>query len=200
MPKPNHIMVKRFLQATIIAALVMIICCGIFYAQATTSLFAWDTGVGFGLPYYGSVIDADDTMYLSQFSWDATNASSVSFKDVRMGPETPFSVFTVSSDVNVTFTRLDVGELTYSVFDVGTQNFTGVTEPLSVKIDGNLTDSGWSFTGSTLSVEGAASTVDVVFGGSLLTADDAAALAIVFGLIAIAVCVALIMLRRNSNE
>jgi hypothetical protein len=168
--------------------------------SASANLIAWGAGLGISLPHYGSVVDASDTLFFSQHQWNSVDATAVSFNDVRMGTGTTISTLTVSSNVNVTLNIVSQDHLSYSVFQSGSQNFTGVTQPQSVKIDGNLTSSGWSFSGSTLEVTGASSTVDVLFQSSNMTADDAVAIAIAFGIIVLGVSVALIFMKARKSD
>ena len=183
-------------------ALAVVVVYGAYWSttQATSGLFAWDEGLTIQLPAYNSTVGADDTMFFSQFQWNTANATQVTFSTVRMGTGSPISALGVSSDVNMTFNSLATNQLSYLIADVGSQNFTGVTEPDSVKIDGVLTSSGWTYNSGVLKVDSATTSVEVLFNVGLLTSEDAVAIAIAFGVIAIALAVVFSYVRKKRND
>jgi hypothetical protein len=191
---------QKFSRIVICLAFTILIIYGAHWCttQASYSLIAWDTGLGIKLPHYDSVIDADNTLYFSQFQWDTVDASKVTFSSVRMGTGSPISSFGVSSDVNMTFNSVANDKVSYLVDDVGSQNFTGVTEPDSVKIDGVLSSSGWSFSGNILHVNGATTSVEVLF-----APDDTAGIAVIgfaLGVIAVALAIVFGVMRRKKDD
>jgi hypothetical protein len=183
-------------------ALAVLVVYGAYWSttQATSGLIAWDTGLTIQLPAYNSTVGADDTLFFSQFQWNTSNATQVTFSTVRMGTGSPISALGVSSDVNMTFDSLATDKFSYLVNNVGSQNFTGVTEPDSVKIDGVLTTSGWTYNSGELKVDSATTSVEVLFNVGLLTSEDAVAIAIAFGVIAIALAVVFSYVRKKRND
>lgn len=145
---------------------------------------------------YGSYIMADDYFYISGWEWSADN-TSISFSEAYMSTGEAIENFTVESDVNVTFSMVSNRQITYSIPDNGTQIFAGVLEPVSVTVDGSLTDN-YTYTEATqnLIVNGALSTVDIVFTAGI-TVYDVISIIVVFGLIGLAV--ALIFAVRNKR-
>lgn len=187
--------------------LAVLICFFSVFAAATLyDRMVWASGLGFGLPFYNSTVEATDNLYLKSFYWDTSNATSVTWRNVHMSTGEEWDSLTVSSDVNVTFSVVNSLELTYGVPGNGTQVFRGVTEPLSVTVDGALV-SDYTYTSGVLTVGNASSTVDIIFAGSGLSVEDAVAIGVLFGIIAIAVSIVFVYSRRkkqdegeNSNE
>lgn len=180
----------------LIGVLVLV---SVFAVTALYDGFVWAAGLGFGLPFYNSTVEASGNLYLKDFFWDADNASSVTWRNVHMSTGGEWDSLTVSSTVNATFSVVNDLELTYGVPSVGTQVFRGVTEPLSVTVDGVLTDA-YTYSSGVLTIDNASSTVDIVFAGSGLSVDDAIAFAVLFGVVAIAVCIVFVYSRRRKQD
>jgi hypothetical protein len=192
----------KLVRLTVCLALAVLLVYGAHWCttQASSSLIAWTPGLAIGLPMYNSTIEASDTWFFSQFQWDDANASRVTFSNTRMDTGAPFTTLGVETTVNMSFSSLGESKISYLVEDDGTQIFSGVTEPDSVKVDGVVTDVGWNYNSGTLAIIGASTSVEVLFAQGL-TADDAVAIAIAFGVIAIAFAVVFgIVWSRKRNE
>jgi hypothetical protein len=99
----------------------------------------------------------------------------------------------------MTFSMLGQSKVSYLVEDSGTQIFSGVTEPDSVKIDGVLSES-WTFSSGTLTVTGAITSVEILFNQGL-TADEALAVGVSISIaVALAIGVAFGMFRRRRDD
>ena len=181
----------------IIFVLVGVVLFSVVSVRASSGLIALAPGVGVGLPFYDTVLDATANLYFTQLTWDDTDATTATFSGVRMGSGSSFATLGVSSDVNVTFTTVNAGSLGYLVGDVGSQNFTGVQQPVTVTIDGTATTENWTYSSHVLSVENAVSTVEVTFATGL-TVDDAIAIAVVC--MVVAICVAVVFMKARKNE
>lgn len=146
---------------------------------------------------YGSYIMSDDYLYIYSWDWNAAN-TSVTFTDAYMSTGEAIDSLEIESDVNVTFSMVSNRQITYSVPSNGTQTFTGVLEPASVTVDGVLTDN-FTYTEATdsLIINGALSTVDIVFQFGL-SVYDVVAIVIVFAMLGLAV--ALIYAVHNKRR
>jgi len=187
------------LRNLLLVALCSVLVVGVLFVRADLIGFTWNPDVGFGLTYYDSVIDASVALYFTSFLWDDTNASSVTFSNVYTSGGYAYDYLSVSSDVNATFSVVSADELTYGVVSNGTQTFGGTSAPSSVVVDG-LDWSDWSFAGGVLTVNNASSTVDILFDVSDLAVEDVLAVAVLFGVIAIAVVFVFIRRKKSNGD
>jgi hypothetical protein len=77
-------------------------------ASETTFNWKWSPQVAFRLPAYNTVIAFNDYIYMNSFTWDAFNASAITFNDIcfQDEPETA-PQFTISlKNANMTIQRL----------------------------------------------------------------------------------------------
>ena len=193
-------MIRRKILVVLCLFAVLTVSYGLF-VTALYDRITWAPGLGFGLPFYNSTVEASGNLYLKSFFWDTDNASSVTWRNVHMSTGEEWDALTVNSNVNVTFSVVNNRELAYSVPGVGTQVLRGVSDPLSVTVDGVLlSDSDYTFSGGALTIDSAVSTVDVIFGGSDVSAEDALAVGVLFGVIAIAVCIVFVYQRKRKED
>jgi hypothetical protein len=182
----------------------LVLLVGALSTRADFGLMAWTPadGVNFGftLPYYGSVLTVNAILYCSSYLWDDVNASSVTFSNVYTSGGLSFSYLSMSSNVNATFDTISSDKLSYSVVANGSQAFSGTSAPSSVTVDGDGAYSDWSFVSGVLTVNNASASVVVLFDVSAISAEDAVAVAVVFGVIAICVVAGLIFIRRKKND
>jgi hypothetical protein len=190
---------QKAIRLTVVLALAIVAVYGVHWCTASSSLIAWSPGLAIGLPFYNSTIEASDTLYFSQLQWNVENASKATLNNVRIDTGAPFASLGIDTDANMTFSMLGQSKVSYLVEDSGTQIFSGVTEPDSVKIDGVLSES-WTFSSGTLTVTGAITSVEILFNQGL-TADEALAVGVSISIaVALAIGVAFGMFRRRRDD
>jgi hypothetical protein len=155
--------------------------------------------IAFELLAYNSYVLADDYFYISGWEWSADN-TSITFSEAYMSTGEAIENLTIESDVNVTFSMVSNRQITYSIPNNGTQIFSGVLEPVSVTVDGSLTDN-YTYTEATqnLIVNGALSTVDIVFTAGI-TVYDVIPIIIVFGLLGLAVALIYAVRHKRGDD
>jgi hypothetical protein len=176
-------------------------------ASSTTFIYAqptrieWGIGLGVALPFYNSVIDADNTLYFDGFTWDQTNAENVTFFNVYMDAGPAITNITMSSDQNMTLSTVKDTELTYTVIANSSQIFRGISKPDKIAIDGVYVaeNHNWTYIGDTLAITNATSDVSITFLPYDLTMQEIIALAIVAIILAI-VALAMVLVKRNKTE
>lgn len=148
---------------------------------------------------YGSYIMADDYCYISGWEWSDDN-TSITFSEAYMSTGEAIENFTIETDVNVTFSMVSNRQITYSVPNNGTQILTGVLEPVSVTVDGSLTDN-FTYTEGTqnLIINDAVSTVDIVFTAGL-SVYDVIPIIVVFGMIGLAVALIYAVRHKRGDD
>jgi hypothetical protein len=167
----------------------------------------WAPGLGFGLPAYNSVIDADNHLYLSGHTWDTLLASQVTFSNLYMDTGPAIPTLTVSTNQNITFSTINNQEISYTVAANGTQVFSVVSEPLNVTLDNLDKPNSWIYDSSSgiLRVTNATSNATILFSSvtsniNTLTTDDVLGIAVAFFAIVIGICVALVYSKRRKED
>lgn len=193
---------KRKHQLVLVLLVLFVLLTG-YHAYAIYGEIEWSSGLGIYLPAYNSVIDADNSMYFSGFTWNNTNATQTTFADFYMGTDSNSIIsLTISTTSNITLSKVSNIEIYYLSALNGTQVFSIVDKPENVTIDGvNRPENYyWTFSNGFLTVTNAVVDVDVLFASNALTADQAAGIAVALFLLAIGVCVGLIFTLRRKRE
>jgi len=125
--------------------LTVLLCAKPSSSQATYN-WKWSPQVAFRLPAYKTVIAFNDYVYMNSFTWDAFNASAVTFNDIcfQGEPETA-AHFTISlKNANMTVLHLlhnkqfiaELNGLTGTVAELAITNSLYTSMPGTVAVDG----------------------------------------------------------------
>ena len=93
----------RNIKAKILVLTTLFLLCSQAKASSSTQL-KWSPDVHFKLPPYETIIAFDDWIYMDSFDWDKSNATQITFKNIKMDGET-LSSWSVSVQ-NANFTVL----------------------------------------------------------------------------------------------
>ena len=73
---------------------------------ATSNNLKWNPDVQFKLPAYDTIITFDDLIYMDSFTWDKTNATQITFNNIKMDGETLSSWVLSVQNANLTVLHL----------------------------------------------------------------------------------------------
>jgi hypothetical protein len=89
-----------------LAALVLPILLFTGPAAGASNTFKWSPDVHFKLPAYNTTIAFDDWVYMDSFEWDGSNATQVTFNNIKMEGETLSSWSVSIENANLTVLHL----------------------------------------------------------------------------------------------
>jgi hypothetical protein len=182
-------------------------------SHASASQMEWQTGLALQLPAYNTTLEASASWYMDSFTWNDANASTLTFNETYMLGGTRIPSLTISSqNANLTFTELSfyketrVIALGSSTAHITLEGYT--KEPTIVTIDGVENSTFWSYNALTDTLTLAptlngSSLIVLDYGAAplvTLTAEDAAAIGVVFGVVALSVGVGVTFVKRRENK
>ena len=103
--KKLHVTLKISAYVTVFLFLITFLSAKPAASQLTYN-WKWSPDIRFKLPAYNTVIIFDDWIYLNSFEWDDSNATEITFKNVKMDGETLDSWSVSVQNANITVNDL----------------------------------------------------------------------------------------------
>ena len=171
--------------------------------HAATDYFVWDKDLAISLPAYTNYIECTYTTYFTDFLWDDSNATAITFIDLGTSISSTLATFTASLDNgNLTFFSISETQVDFNLTNAISSNYTLPSKPNSILLNSitNPEGSNWTWNALTSTVTLTTSSPILVAFTFTPTTSNLPLILGAFGATMAIIAVSLVVIRRRKDD